>query len=192
MSLSVAPLARSFGMTPPGFGLCTCPSTTVLTALRCRPSATLERKTSSRFGPTMPFVSALASVWQEPHLATNACLPTITSALSAPLTAQPVVPTATAPSRPTATARVRNLRKRPASARHERLLTCTRLTTKHYPNQRLSDKILWTAQRALLHGRAKASSSPRAAASTPSATPVQDQRLRTVETSPVRVRALKA
>src|SRR5450755_1951387 len=39
----------------------------------------------------MPLVFARASVWQEPHLATNACLPVIRLAFSAPLTEQPAV-----------------------------------------------------------------------------------------------------
>ena len=46
----------------------------------------LARNDSSRFGPTMPFVPARASVWHEPHFATKAFLPTIRLALSPPLT----------------------------------------------------------------------------------------------------------
>ena len=49
----------------------------------------LARKASSRLGPDDPLGLARASVWQEPHLATNAFLPSIRLALSAPLTEQP-------------------------------------------------------------------------------------------------------
>ena len=62
----------------------------------------LARNASSRFGPTTPFVPALASVWHEPHLATNCCLPTIRFALSAPLTEQPEAARASAASAPRA------------------------------------------------------------------------------------------
>src|ERR1700689_3499163 len=56
----------------------------------------------------MPFVFARASVWQEPHLATNCCLPTIRLALSLPLTApQPPAPS----NRPPVPARSPSLRR---------------------------------------------------------------------------------
>ena len=69
MSLSVAPLARflrhrAVGVRVLRSGL----RRPLRTALRCRPSATLVRNASSRFGPTMPLVSARASVWQDAAL----------------------------------------------------------------------------------------------------------------------------
>src|SRR4029077_16360500 len=54
----------------------------------------------SRFGPTVPFVPARASVWQAPHLATNCCLPTIRLAFSPCLVEQPAPPRARASSTP--------------------------------------------------------------------------------------------
>src|SRR4051794_9919064 len=43
-----------------------------------KPSIRARWNASSRFGPTTPVVFARASVWQEPHLATNCCLPLTT------------------------------------------------------------------------------------------------------------------
>ncbi len=144
MSVSVEPLARPFGITPSGFGFCTWPSTTVRTALRCRPSAMLVRKTSSRLGPTMPLVSARASAWHEPHLATNACLPTIRFASSSPLTAQPALPSASATSSaapPMRLAARRAYRPSPVA----RLLAGGKLTAKPYPTGRRAGNILSVA-----------------------------------------------
>ena len=112
MSLTAAPCSRPFGITPSRLGNSTWCSTTPRIVLRSRPSATLARKASSRLGPTMPLVLARASVWQEPHLATKSCLPSIRLALSAPFTPQPVVNRASASSSPQAPARTRGLRGR--------------------------------------------------------------------------------
>ena len=188
MSVSVEPLARSLGITPSGFGFWTWPSTTVRTAFRCRPSAMLVRKTSSRSGPTMPLVSAWASVWHEPHLATNACLPTIRFASSPPLTAQPAVPSASATSSATPPMRLTACRAYGPSP-DARLLARGKLTAKPYPTRRRAGKILGSRRGAGAHGSSSASRSPLAAAITPRATPSHDQRSRTVATSPARVRA---
>src|SRR5664279_434042 len=127
MSLSVAPVTRSLRIAPSGFGLRICPSTTPRTESRSSPSARLARKASSRFGPTIPLVLARARVWQEPHLATNACLPRIRLALSAPLTEQPVAPIASASSRAPAAPRAGRPRRRAPGGRRERWSGCAKL-----------------------------------------------------------------
>src|SRR5215217_8136149 len=43
-----------------------------------KPSWRARANASSRFGPVTPVEPARASVWQEPHLATNCCLPLTT------------------------------------------------------------------------------------------------------------------
>src|SRR5271154_2966585 len=72
----------------------------------------LTRKASSRLGPTIPLVLARASVWQEPHLATNACLPRIRlgSSVFSLAAEQALVASAIASSRPPADARRRSPR----------------------------------------------------------------------------------
>src|SRR3954454_24496473 len=71
------------------------------------PSFSAWRKASSRFGPTMPFVPARASVWQEPHFATNSCLPlTVLSSERTASWPQPAAAAITAA--PSATTAVRN------------------------------------------------------------------------------------
>src|SRR5271166_6607503 len=114
MFLSVAPLARSLGIAPSGLGILTWPSTTPRTVPRPSPSAMLARKVSSRLGPTLPLVPARERVWQEPHLATNACLPATRLTSSAPFTegAQPATGIASAASRPPAATRVPSGRSR--------------------------------------------------------------------------------
>ena len=114
---ALLPLTRFFGIAPSGFGIWICFSTTPRIVLRSSPSARLARNASSRFGPTMPFVSARASVWQEPHLATNACLPTIRLALSPPLTAQPAVASSDDATSATSAARARRSVARRAAAK---------------------------------------------------------------------------
>src|SRR3954464_2945635 len=47
--------------------------------LRLRPSRNGPRKAASRFGPTVPFVPARESTWQEPHFCAKSFLP-VTSA----------------------------------------------------------------------------------------------------------------
>ncbi len=86
MSFAVEPLTRFLGIAPSGLGILICSSTTPRIVLRFSPSSMLASKALSRSGPTTPFVSARASVWHEPHLATNAFLPAITLTLSRPLT----------------------------------------------------------------------------------------------------------
>ena len=56
------------------------PRTTPRIASSPQPSARATANASSRFGPTTPFVPARASVWHDPHLATNCCLPLTRSA----------------------------------------------------------------------------------------------------------------
>ena len=47
-------------------------------------------KAESRFGPTLPFVPARRSVWQEPHFLTKSCLPaTVLALCSLPVFVQP-------------------------------------------------------------------------------------------------------
>src|SRR5205809_472849 len=114
------------------------------TALRWRPSESPARKASSRLGPMMPFVLARASVWQEPHLATNACLPMITLGLLALLTEHPLAPRASASS---AAAPARRRRRRddrpPASSPPESPPTAVNGRLKlmsgaeHYPKRRV-------------------------------------------------------
>ena len=103
----------------------------------------------------MPFVFARASVWQEPHLATNCCLPRIRLGLSAPLTEQPPAASASAPSRPPAPRAQRGRearaprsaprgRGRGASGAHER--------AEHYPKQPGGPRLLLAAPRVAPHG----------------------------------------
>ena len=97
----------------------------------------LALNASSRFGPTpLPFVSALASVWQAPHLATNCCLPTIRFALSAPLTEQPEAATATARSAPARPARCARTRAASEPRGRGLLLVTPHHGAELYPNRR--------------------------------------------------------
>src|SRR5207249_11548248 len=61
-------------------------------------------KASSRFGPVVPFVPALASVWQPPQVATKSFLPAAASPeVTRPTAPQPTAVAATRPARPTTT-----------------------------------------------------------------------------------------
>src|SRR5262249_37439838 len=72
----------------------------------------LARNDSSRLGPTSPLVLARASVWQDPHLATKACLPLISLALSAPFTEHPAAAIAAPASAPATATRQPSARRR--------------------------------------------------------------------------------
>src|SRR4051794_37292370 len=85
-------------MTPPYLGsrgIWICWRTSARTALWPKPSWTARWRAASRLGPTVPFVPARESSWQEPHFLTNSCLPA-TRLASLSLVVQPASATSAA------------------------------------------------------------------------------------------------
>src|SRR6478672_6740563 len=81
--------------------------------LRPKPSFRGCSNAASRFGPTLPLVWARPSTWQEPHLATNICLPAMRLGLPPSVRVeQALSTTAHAPTTAIATAARRRLMDR--------------------------------------------------------------------------------
>src|SRR6476469_4610024 len=96
-----------------GFGCRIQPWTRPAIPLRPKPSLRGCSNAASRFGPTLPLVWARPSTWQEPHLATNICLPAMRLGLPPSVRVeQALSTTAHAPTTAIATAARRRLMDR--------------------------------------------------------------------------------
>jgi hypothetical protein len=81
-----------------------CVATTWMNVSEVMPASRACANASSRFGPTVPFVPASASVWQPPHACTKSFLPDPwLPELTYPPVPQPARATTSAPAHATAT-----------------------------------------------------------------------------------------